>query len=226
MFIVSPSLLAADFSKLADEVKKVDRAGAQYLHLDVMDGIFVPNISFGAPVISALRKKTSMIFDVHLMITDPIRYIDDFLRAGADIITIHYESCDDPLEVIRYIKSKEAKAAVSINPATPAEVVFPMLEELDMVLVMSVEPGFGGQKFMPISIEKIRAIREEANARGIDIDIEADGGIGADNVKLVTSAGANIAVAGSAIFKSDKPSAVIAKMKEQAKLYPFGSKAE
>ena len=188
-----------------------------------MDGIFVPNISFGAPVISSLRKTTNMIFDVHLMITDPQRYIDDFLRAGADIITIHYESCDDPLSVVRYIKSNEAKAAVSIKPATPAEVVFPMLEELDMVLVMTVEPGFGGQKLIPEALKKVREIREYANEKGINIDIQVDGGITPDNVKLATSAGANIVVAGSAIFKADRPSAVIAKMKDQAKRYPFGS---
>jgi len=221
MFVISPSVLAADFSKLGKEAKKVELAGAQYLHLDVMDGIFVPNISFGAPVITSLRKTTSMIFDVHLMITNPARYIDDFLRAGADIISIHYESCPDPWSVIKQIKASEARAAISINPSTPAEVVFPMLEELDMVLVMTVEPGFGGQKMIPETIEKIRAIRTYANEHGIDIDIEADGGITPDNVGQVISAGANIIVAGSAIFKSDKPSAVISKMKEAAKLFPF-----
>ena len=223
MFIVSPSLLAADFANLAEEVKKIELAGAQYLHLDVMDGMFVPNISFGLPVISSLRKHSKMIFDVHLMIKDPQRYIEDFLRAGADIITIHYESCDDPLSVVRQIKALEARAAVSIKPATPAEVLYPMLDELDMVLVMTVEPGFGGQKIIMEALDKVRAIREYANSKGIDIDIQVDGGITGENVKYATSAGANVVVAGSAVFKSDDPAAVIAQMKSEAELYPYGS---
>lgn len=217
MLIISPSLLAADFSRLGDEIKKVESAGAEYLHLDVMDGIFVPNISFGMPVISGLRKITDMVFDVHLMITDPIRYIDDFVKAGADIITIHYESCDDPVAVIRYIRSKGVRAAVSIKPATPAEAIYPMLSELDMVLVMTVEPGFGGQKLIPETVGKIKKIREYANEHGISIDIEADGGITADNLAHIIEAGANAVVAGSAIFRADDPAAVIAQMKDVAK---------
>ncbi|MBE6593260.1 MAG: ribulose-phosphate 3-epimerase [Ruminococcaceae bacterium] len=216
MIVISPSVLAADFADLASEVKKVELAGAEYLHLDVMDGIFVPNISFGAPVISALRKHTAAVFDVHLMITEPIRYIDDFLKAGADIITIHYESCDDPLSVARYIRSKGARAAVSIKPKTPAEVLFPMLKELDMVLVMTVEPGFGGQKLIPETIEKVRQLREYANAEGIEIDIEVDGGVGLDNLATLTEAGANVIVAGSSIFKATDPQKAVAEMKAMA----------
>ena len=223
MFVVSPSILAADFSKLGAELEKIEKAGAQYAHLDVMDGMFVPNMSFGAPVIASIRKTSQIIFDVHLMIVDPQRYVDDFLKAGADIITIHYESCEDPLSVIRYIKSKEAKAGLAIKPATPAETVFPLLKELDMLLVMTVEPGFGGQKMMPDMLEKVRAIRTYANENGIDIDIEVDGGLTADNTKFATEAGANVIGAGSAVFNAPRAKDVIDAMKEANDLYPFGS---
>lgn len=223
MFVVSPSVLAADFSKLGAEINKVEKAGAKYIHLDVMDGMFVPNMSFGAPVIASIRKTSSIIFDVHLMITEPQRYIDDFLKAGADIITIHYESCENPAEVISYIKSKEARAGLSIKPATPAEAVYPMLRDLDMVLVMTVEPGFGGQKMMPDMLEKVREIRTYANEHNIDIDIEVDGGLTPDNVHMATEAGANVIVAGSAVFNAPSAKEVINKMKRAAELYPFGS---
>ena len=226
MFVVSPSILAADFSQLGAELKKIEKAGALYAHLDVMDGMFVPNMSFGAPVIASIRKNTSIIFDVHLMITEPQRYIDDFLKAGADIITIHYESCENPWDVISYIRSKEAKAAISLKPATPAEVVLPMLRELDMVLIMTVEPGFGGQKMMPDMLEKVRTIRKYAVENGIDIDIEVDGGLTAENVHMATEAGANIIVAGSAVFNAPKAKDVIDKMKKTAEMYPFGSGLE
>jgi ribulose-phosphate 3-epimerase len=213
MVIVSPSLLACDFSKLGEEIKKVADAGAEYIHLDVMDGAFVPNISFGAPVISCVRKVTNAKFDVHLMINDPIRYIDDFVKAGADIITIHYESCDDPKAVLRYIREKGVLASLSIKPATPADVIYPLIDELDMVLVMTVEPGFGGQKMIPETIDKVRAIREYASSRDIDLDIEVDGGVTADNVSLLKKAGANVIVAGSAVFKAEDPASVISAIK-------------
>lgn len=216
MITISPSVLAADFSKLAEEIKRVEDAGAEYLHLDVMDGVFVPNISFGACVISALRKNSNMVFDVHLMITDPIRYIDDFIKAGADIITVHYESCDDPLAVVRYIRSRGVKASVSIKPKTAAEVLFPMLSELDMALVMTVEPGFGGQKLIPETVSKVRELRDYADKNGIKIDIEVDGGIGADNLSMLTDAGANVIVAGSSIFKATDPKQAIADMRAVA----------
>ncbi len=221
MLIISPSILAADFTRLGEEVKKVENAGVPYLHLDVMDGVFVPNLSFGMPVIASLRAQSRTVFDVHLMITDPMRYVDGFIKAGADLLTIHYESCEDPAEVVRYIKSRGIKAAVAIKPATPAEVLFPMLHELDMALVMTVEPGFGGQKLIPETVEKIRILRTFANENGISIDIQADGGITAENLPMLTEAGVNVIVAGSAIFNAEDPSAVIAEMNRQANLHPF-----
>ena len=212
MTIISPSVLAADFSKLGEEVNKVHKAGAQYIHLDVMDGIFVPNISFGPSVIASLRKASDIFFDVHLMITHPERYIKDYVDAGADLITIHYESTFDVKGTVALIKSYGKKAAVSIKPATSPEVIFPLLRELDMVLVMTVEPGFGGQKMMPDMLKKVRAIREFAKENGIDVDIQVDGGITPDNVASAFEAGANVIVAGSAVFKAENPEKVISDM--------------
>ena len=220
MIYIAPSLLAADFANLSQDIERIRIAGANYLHLDVMDGVFVPNISFGPPVIESIRKKTKLFFDVHLMIKNPQRYIENFIRAGADSITIHLESTTRPRDAIQKIKDHDMKAGIAISPATPYESVLPYLDMVDMVLVMTVEPGFGGQEMIPATIDKVRAIRKYANEHGIDVDIEVDGGITAENVHLAIEAGANVIVAGSAIFRSKTPSKVIAKMREAE----FGTK--
>ena len=200
--ILSPSLLACDFARAGEQLAALERVGIRQIHLDVMDGIFVPNISFGGCVISSLRKKSRMLFDVHLMITNPARYIDDFVKAGADIITIHYESCDDQISVLKQIREAGVKASVSIKPATPAFVLEPLLDYVDMILVMTVEPGFGGQAFIPDTLESVRAASEMVKARGLDIDIEVDGGINPSNIKDAYDAGARVFVAGSSVFKA------------------------
>ena len=198
--ILSPSALSCDFSHLGDDVRRAEEAGVEYLHLDVMDGVFVPNISFGPCVISSLRGASGLIFDVHLMITDPIRYIPQFIKAGADIINFHVEATKYPVEVIQQIKATGAKAGITINPRTPVEVVYPFLKDVDMVLVMTVEPGFGGQKFMAQHVSKIRQLAEWKKELGLEFDIEVDGGVTLDNVREVLDAGANVIVAGSAVF--------------------------
>ena len=221
MTYIAPSLLAADYAHLADEIKKVEDAGAAYLHLDIMDGAFVPNISFGPELVASIRKSTKLIFDVHLMINDPIRYVDRFVKAGADMITFHIESTNNPEAVIRAIESHEMRVGIAISPATPVDAILPYLPRLAQVTVMTVEPGFGGQAFMMPMLDKVRILRRYALERGLKLDIEVDGGINPDNVGYCTGAGANVIVAGSAIFKSKKPRSVIFGMKEAAKFNPF-----
>ena len=203
MVKIAPSILSADFSKLGEEVIKLHDAGADFIHIDVMDGEFVPNISFGMPVIKAIRNKTDKVFDVHLMINNPQRYIDDFIEAGADIITLHYESEKHLDRAIQYIKSKGIKAAVALNPATPTVVLKNIIGSLDMVLIMSVNPGFGGQSFIEGMISKIKELKGLIDSKGLNVDIQVDGGIKPDNVLDVVKAGANVIVAGSAIFNSE-----------------------
>ena len=213
---VAPSILSADFGHLAADIEMLNESEAAMIHCDVMDGVFVPNISFGAPVIAALRPHTKLFFDVHLMITDPIRYIADFVKAGADGITIHYESCENQIEVLEAIRAAGCRAAVSIKPATPAFVLEPLLPYLDMILVMTVEPGFGGQKFMPETMQNVKAIARMIRSGGYDIEIQVDGGITADNAALPASHGATVFVAGSAVFKADNPAAAISAIRSAA----------
>lgn len=210
---ISPSMLASDYANLASELEKCAKGGADLIHLDVMDGHFVPNISIGAPVIKAMKRVCDIPFDVHLMISDPLKYIDDFADAGADIITFHTECDSDTEKTIDKIISLGCKAALAVKPSTPIEEVFPYLGKLSMVLVMTVEPGFGGQSFMESTMPKIKKLR----AMRLDLDIQVDGGINLETVKLAGSAGANVFVAGSAVFSSDDPAKTIKALKDNAR---------
>lgn len=200
MIKLSPSILSADFSNLKKELNDVETAGSQYIHMDVMDGVFVPNITFGAPVIEKLRAVSNMVFDVHLMIIEPIRYIKEFADAGADIITFHVEACKNCREVIEEIKKYGIKAAITLKPKTDIKEIIPYLNLIDMVLVMTVEPGFGGQKFIQSSLAKIESLYEFKNENNLNFDIEVDGGVNLENVRSIINAGANVIVAGSSVF--------------------------
>ena len=203
MNILSPSILAADFKNLGRQIIDVDTAGAQYIHIDVMDGSFVPSISFGMPLIKSIRSATDKVFDVHLMIVDPIRYIKEFAEIGADIITFHLEAAPDVCAVIDEIHSLGKRAGLSIKPGTPVEELVPYLDKVDMILVMTVEPGFGGQPFIEASHDRIKAVRAMLTERGLDTDIQVDGGITKENVRSVIAAGANVIVAGSTVYRGD-----------------------
>jgi ribulose-phosphate 3-epimerase len=203
MYQLCPSILAADFNRLGEQIKILEREGVEILHIDVMDGVFVPSISFGMPLIKSIRKESKLFFDVHLMITEPIRYIREFVESGADSITVHAEACQDLEQTLRTIRQAGVKAAVSVKPKTPIGAIEHLLDQVDMVLVMTVEPGFGGQKYIDECTAKVRELYELTRARGLDVQIQVDGGINEETLKTVMEAGANYVVAGSHVFSGD-----------------------
>ena len=216
MIKISPSILSSDYGNLSSELKRMEACGADMLHIDVMDGHFVPNITLGAPIVKCIRKSSTLPFDVHLMISDPYKYIPDFVNAGSDIITFHAEADSDIEKTIDLILASGKKAGLSIKPKTPVEAVYPYLDKLSMVLVMTVEPGFGGQSFMEDIMPKVSAVRSEIDRRGLDVDIQVDGGINKDTISIAAKAGANVFVSGNAIFSSDNAEKTIADFKARA----------
>lgn len=216
MIKISPSILSSDYGNLSSELKRMEACGADMLHIDVMDGHFVPNITLGAPIVKCIRKSSTLPFDVHLMISDPYKYIPDFVNAGSDIITFHAEADSDIEKTIDLILASGKKAGLSVRPKTPVEAVYPYLDKLSMVLVMTVEPGFGGQSFMEDMMPKVSAVRSEIDRRGLDVDIQVDGGINKDTISIAAKAGANVFVSGNAIFSSDDAEKTIADFKARA----------
>ena len=216
MIKISPSILSSDYGNLSSELKRMEACGADMLHIDVMDGHFVPNITLGAPIVKCIRKSSTLPFDVHLMISDPYKYIPDFVNAGSDIITFHAEADSDIEKTIDLILASGKKAGLSVKPKTPVEAVYPYLDKLSMVLVMTVEPGFGGQSFMEDMMPKVSAVRSKIDRRGLDVDIQVDGGINKDTISIAAKAGANVFVSGNAIFSSDNAEKTIADFKVRA----------
>lgn len=216
MIKISPSILSSDYGNLSSELKRMEACGADMLHIDVMDGHFVPNITLGAPIVKCIRKSSTLPFDVHLMISDPYKYIPDFVNAGSDIISFHAEADSDIEKTIDLILASGKKAGLSVKPKTPVEAVYPYLDKLSMVLVMTVEPGFGGQSFMEDMMPKVSAVRSEIDRRGLDVDIQVDGGINKDTISIAAKAGANVFVSGNAIFSSDDAKKTIADFKARA----------